>query len=319
MKGIERNDFAVAVGWPETYCKQPGAWFDSIGKWLNLNKNGYYKVGHSALLLIDSKNEQCFYYDFGRYHTPFRKGRVRSHITDPLLEVKTKPIFNAQNTKILNLPQILEEMQRNPEYHTEGKLIASYTHVNFSSALAKVKAFQQQEILDYGLLKRSKMNCGRFVSQVIRAGKPHWFTRFRLQYCTLLVPSTKSNFLALKHKTHVSHLRNGDRFYPSTLMTKKQEISILDEPEKPTAINSNAKWLGGEGMGSWFDISHNQSTYTIQRWTEIGVLESDFHYIIVSGTIDLNMPYEYSYPSNSEVVTIVQKNTSVRFVKQVNE
>lgn len=316
MKESKRNDFAVAIGWPETYCKQPGAWFDTIGKWLNLNKNGYYKIGHSALLLIDSTNEQCHYFDFGRYHTPFKKGRVRSHITDPLLEVKTKPIFNAQNTEILNLPKILDEMQKNPEYHTEGKLIASYTRVNFSSALSKVKAFQEQEILEYGLLKQSKMNCGRFVSQVIRAGKPHWFTRFRLQYCILLVPSTKSNILALKHKIIVPHLRNDERFYPSKVMSKKQAVSILDEPKKPTAINSSAKWLGGEGMGSWFDISFDQTIYTIQRWTEIGVLESEFQYVIVSGNFDLNMPYQYSYPSNSEVVTIVQKKTNVRFVKR---
>lgn len=315
MDVSKRDGFAVTVGWPETYCKQPGAWFDTLGKWLKVNINGYYKIGHSAVLLIDVANAKCHYYDFGRYHTPFKTGRVRSDSTDPLLAVKTRPTFNEDKSKILNIREILLELQQNRNYHTEGKIIASYASVRFSDSLAKAKTLQQREIIDYGLLNPSKMNCGRFVSQVIRAGKPHWLRKFRLKYCTLLVPSTKSNFLALGNKTEVEHLRQERRFYPDQLMSDEEANSVLPEPNKPKQISANAQWLGGEGLGCWFDINHNGDCYLIHRWTDIGVLESAQNYKLEHGLLELDKPFQMSYPSNSEIITVVQNKHAIRLVR----
>ena len=102
------NDFALVIGWPDAYCKQPGFWFDPIGRILGMNRNGFYKVGHSAIVLIDVKNKKCEYFDFGRYHAPFKKGRVRDQVKDPLLKIKTIPIFSEDQQSILNVDQILE-------------------------------------------------------------------------------------------------------------------------------------------------------------------------------------------------------------------
>lgn len=86
--------FAVALAWPETYCKQPGACYDGLMNRFGIAKNNFYKVGHAAVLLVNKSRKKCFYFDFGRYHSTFGKGRVRSAETDHDLAFNTKPIFS---------------------------------------------------------------------------------------------------------------------------------------------------------------------------------------------------------------------------------
>ena len=69
--------FAIALAWPETYCKQAGSWYEFITAALGINRNNYYKAGHAALVLVDGINKTCHYFDFGRYHSPFQHGRVK--------------------------------------------------------------------------------------------------------------------------------------------------------------------------------------------------------------------------------------------------
>jgi hypothetical protein len=76
------SGFALALAWPETLCKQAGSWYDYHMHYLGINKKGYYKVGHSALVLVNQSSGNCQYFDFGRYHAPHGLGRVRSERTD---------------------------------------------------------------------------------------------------------------------------------------------------------------------------------------------------------------------------------------------
>src|SRR5690606_25903582 len=97
---------AIALAWPETKCKQAGAWYDGLMNLLGISKENYYKVGHAAVVLIEAKTGNCLYFDFGRYHAPFGQGRVRDLETDHDLEIYTKAKFdNAGN--FLNYEQIL--------------------------------------------------------------------------------------------------------------------------------------------------------------------------------------------------------------------
>ena len=316
MRDVVTNDFAVAIGWPETYCKQPGYWFDSLGRVLGINKNGFYKIGHSAVILINSTTNKCHYFDFGRYHTPFQKGRVRDDCSDPSLTIKTIPQIDLTNRKILNLKQIIEDMQLNTEYHSEGKLIAAYTRINFQLAYKFAINQQKKELIPYGLLNYSKMNCGRFVSRIIRAGMPVLMDRFKLKYLILLVPSTLSNVNALKNKIVIPHRRHEPLFYPSNKMTKTEQKTVLAAPAKIGVVGKNAKWLGGEGMGAWFDIIANGSSFSIKRWTDLGILESVGNFKI-DGSLkfDDNAPFILSYPSNSQIVVVIQMEEKIMFEK----
>jgi len=76
------KDIAIILAWPETICKQTNAWYDGLMNKLKISKNGYYKVGHAAIVLVNSKKGEAHYFDFGRYHSPKGQGRVRDISTD---------------------------------------------------------------------------------------------------------------------------------------------------------------------------------------------------------------------------------------------
>ena len=45
-----QNDFIIALAWPEGMVTRAGAWYDFL-----FAKNGKYRVGHSALVLVQRK------------------------------------------------------------------------------------------------------------------------------------------------------------------------------------------------------------------------------------------------------------------------
>ncbi len=190
MSAAEKNTgFAIALAWPATYCKQPGAWYDPLMDWMGFSRNNYYKVGHAAVVLVDSENLSCHYFDFGRYHAPFNHGRVRSAETDHDLAIKTRPVLSEDGSTIENLSEILNELQTNRSCHGDGNLYASWCRIDFQSALNKANQMQDISPIPYGPFRRGSNNCSRFSSAVIRAGRPGWLYSFRMKYPVLLTPT----------------------------------------------------------------------------------------------------------------------------------
>ncbi|MDP5230048.1 MAG: hypothetical protein NWQ38_06615 [Cellulophaga sp.] len=157
----------VAIAWPETLVIQEGKWYDTPMKWLGLIKNGYYQAGHAAFVLVNHEKNVFEYYDFGRYHTPFKQGRVRSAQTDPELTIRTKPMIS--DDKIVNLEEMLVELQSNDACHGDGKLFASILYdIDLQKAENFIKKLQDLDSLPYGPLKMGGTNCSRFVCQTAR-------------------------------------------------------------------------------------------------------------------------------------------------------
>lgn len=192
------NGIAIALAWPETLCKQAGAWYDKPLKWLGINKSNYYKVGHAAIVLINNENGDCHYFDFGRYHSPYQHGRVRSAYTDHDLEMKTKAIV-LDNGKLKNYNEILLELFCNESCHGSGKLHASYCHVNFQHAYNKANEMQSVSPIPYGPFLPNGTNCSRFVNTIILAGRPEWFYRLVLASPKTLSPTPIGNVKALSN------------------------------------------------------------------------------------------------------------------------
>ncbi len=193
-----RKGFAIAIAWPETICKQAGAWYDTPMRWIGINKNNYYKVGHAAVVLINGDTGNCYYFDFGRYHTPYQYGRVRDEESDHDLEIKTKAIFD-ENGKLLNYLTILMELYSNPSCHGSGPLHASYCNIEFESAIRKAKQMQKESPLSYGPFKMTGTNCSRFVNTVILCGKPTFLYWLLLSYPKTLTPTPIGNIKALSN------------------------------------------------------------------------------------------------------------------------
>ncbi len=199
-----KNGFIVGLAWPETRCKQAGAWYDPLMSLIGFNIDGYYEVGHAALLLISDDEKKCEYFDFGRYHSPHGFGRVRDQETDHDLEVHTIPRVSADKLRIKNMDEILCELAQNKSCHGDGQILASYTRINFDRAYASAKQMQREGFIAYGPLLPNGTNCSRFVNQIIRAGKPSLLEYFQLRFPFTVSPTPMTNIKSLSSATFKS-------------------------------------------------------------------------------------------------------------------
>ena len=181
-----RNDFIITLAWPEGMVAGAGAWYDKI-----FAKNGQYRVGHSALVLINSETKKSLYFDFGRYHAPNGYGRVRDVETDPEVELINSKILNG---KIINIESILLELSEMKSTHGEGKMYASLiSGINFNDAFYAAKTIQEKGIIPYGPFTLLGTNCSRFVADIIKASDPSFIKKLRLKFQFCISPSPKRN------------------------------------------------------------------------------------------------------------------------------
>jgi hypothetical protein len=304
--------FAIAIAWPETWCKQSGAWYDGFINRLGISKHHYYKVGHAALVLIDEQTGRCQYFDFGRYHTPFQHGRARSEKTDDGLKMKTVAKISSDKKQISNFEEILTELQQNPECHGEGNIHASYGRINFEKALAKAEEMQKQSPIRYGPFQYKGSNCSRFVNTVIRSGKPAWLAAFKLNFMVPLTPTPLNNVNSFPNKTIVSKLLPFT-FTPTPISDKSKLKGTLSEPLRPNGIPQYAQWLAGEGAGSWFAINPSETVnYTISRFGPDGKLECEGEFVVSNNqTLHLDKTYRFDYLSHCGKVTIIQNDIRI--------
>jgi len=182
-----KNDFIITLAWPEGMVTAPDSWYDKIA-----SKNGKYRVGHSALALVDSGTGKIYYFDFGRYHTPDGFGRIRDTETDPDAGIKQKAKINGE--KINNIEEILVEISNNKSYHGEGALYSSViSGINFRIAFNYAKKWQEKGAIPYGPFVRNGTNCSRFVATISRKAEPSFLKKLRLKFPFTISPSPKRN------------------------------------------------------------------------------------------------------------------------------
>lgn len=299
--------FAIAIAWPETYCKQAGYFPDNLLEKIGVSKHHYYKVGHAALVLVNSANGECSYFDFGRYHTPWQHGRTRSEKTDPMLKINTKAQIDPSKKEILNFEEILTELQLNSECHGEGVIYASYGQINFEKALAKAHWFQDNSPLPYGPFRYKGTNCSRFVNDSIVAGKPNLWSLIRLRLLVPLTPTTMNNVNVFGNKISIHKLQKNAVFCPTPIKNKQFLKTTLAAPKRASVIPTNAYWLSGEGGGSWFDIQLSDNYYQISRFNATGGLEFRAKYQPSEfNSLDLQKPLHFDYLSHFQKVKVIQ-------------
>ena len=197
-----QKDFIIVLAWPEGMVAAAGGWYDKV-----LSTKGQYRVGHSALILVNSATNQLNYFDFGRYHSPFGFGRTRDLETDPDITLKSKPIIS--DNSIVNIKEILFEISNLKATHGHGSVYASILkNIDFNKAYEKAKEIQNMGLISYGPVVLTGTNCSRFVTTIMLASKPHWLTRLRLKYPFCLSPSPKRNISIANSNYHVVSMKN---------------------------------------------------------------------------------------------------------------
>lgn len=318
-KEKEYTGFAIALAWPETWCKQPGSWYDSLTRFMGFNKYNYYRAGHAALILVDTEEKSCHYFDFGRYHAPWGHGRVRSGDTDDDLIIQTPAKISADGEKIKNFTEILDELQNNDSCHGDGNLYASYCKINFRKALEKAMSMQKESPLFYGPFIKNGSNCSRFVNTVILAGEPDPVFRFRLRYFKPFTPTPMNNVRALSNEKIRPKFKKLETFRPNRRLGITELTSTLPAPEKHHTIPENALWLSGEGAGSWFVIERMQNFLKLTRYSPDGKIEcfGTFEGMKIPDfrkTANINI----IHPSNCKELHILYNGISLRFSRQKN-
>jgi hypothetical protein len=314
IKNIQRDGFAVALAWPKTYCRGANSWYDPLFNLINISKNNYYKVGHAAIVLINS-NGECFYYDFGRYTAPYGFGRVRSSKTDHDLKLSTIIKFN--KNKILNFNELLLELQKKEACHGEGELYASYCKINFNLANDLAKQMNNLPYIKYGPFVFNGTNCSRFVRSVILAGRPSLKYYFRLLFFVPFTPTPLNNVNNLTNKQIYPFLLNLKLFNPY-LIPKKDLKKVLPAPNIPNNL-SNVIWLGGEGCGTWFEIKFDNVAekfkLNVKIYTKDGNLISEG---IFKQDSKINFSFKNSkltYPSNCNLLTFKVNEKIIQFYR----
>lgn len=196
-----QNDFILILAWPETLCKQAGAWYDEMMSFFGFSKNNYYKVGHAAIVLVDSKSQNCHYFDFGRYHAPYGHGRIRDEETDHDLKIFSKAVISGNS--IENIEELLEEIAHNKSCHGDGFLYASVMKGDFKLAYRKAKQMQLSSPWEYGPFVWKGTNCSRFVRTIALSAKPKLSYYIKLALPPMLTPTPSWNVRAIDDRYKV--------------------------------------------------------------------------------------------------------------------
>jgi len=189
---MQQKGAIIVLAWPETKVVHEGKWYDTPMRWLGILKKGYYTAGHAAFVLANFETLEFKYYDFGRYHTPVKHGRVRTYETDPELKLTTR--IELIDNNIQNLKELMIELQSKKACHGDGTLwVSIYKNINLSKAYKKADAMQNKGSICYGPLTIKGTNCSRFVSQVTKASTNCWFMKFILTFPYTISASPKFN------------------------------------------------------------------------------------------------------------------------------
>lgn len=279
--------FAIAIAWPETVCRGTGSWYDVPMSILGIRKAGYYKVGHAAVVLVNSQSKVCYYFDFGRYLTPIGMGRVRSAKSDHDLQIRSKATVSTCGTHITNISEILTELNANPSTHGEGALVASVTPVDFVRSYALAHRLQSQNFIAYGPFIYSGTNCSRFVNKVIIAGSTSRKIRNSLRFPLMLTPTPLWNVKALGQTVELVKSPSGDA------------------RNKNWTPPRGALFLEGIGSGSWFEIrAISQNQCTVRRYSSLGDLECEGVFSSDIDCLEGSVPSLVLYPSDCQRVRV---------------
>lgn len=226
----------VALAWPDTKVVKEGKWYDVPMAWMGFIKEGYYKAGHAAMLLIDHDTAEVHYFDYGRYHTPYQYGRVRDKETDPDIAVKQQAIID--NGEVMNIEALLHERYANKACHGDGRLTASVLKdVCFVKAYQKAKAMQHREAIPYGPFAYKGSTCSRLVVQVAYEATTDRLTRFLIRFPYTISATPRSNNKVLNDEAYYYEVVNGEivkrknKLYPLKHLFKKK-TSIVSYPQR---------------------------------------------------------------------------------------
>lgn len=330
----ENTGFIVALAYPEVVVRIANGEF--ISKlWPLFGVGGKHKVmaGHAAMLLVSKETNKVHYFDFGRYITSDKFGRVRSEETDNEVHIPIAAEHNSE--KILNIDEILLFLDKHPEKtHGEGRMVVGVnSEINYDKALSFVTDLQNQGEVAYGAFLKEASNCARFVADAIIASGTNNKVLRKLKRTNNLTPSPLSNVIngstngldkweVIDQKINRYENTSLLKEYKTSLFSKvSQEIDDIGTivPDLEKYNSPNGQWLGGIGSGAWFELhekSKKRNLYNVVRRNYIGEIDLEGEFNILNEGFSIDQKFEFQYGSNCRQC-VVKQNETLFFFKRV--
>ncbi|MFZ4862319.1 DUF6695 family protein [Sphingobacterium sp. Mn56C] len=329
------QDFALILTWPDATIRGDEKWmmfFKKIGIVKNLN----FKVGHTGVVIVDHRNGNMQFYDFGRYITPRGYGRARSASSDPLLNLTLKA--EIKEGKITNLREIAAYFETlKPAMYGEGKLMfAVVKGLDFTQAKAFGDYWVEKGTYPYGAVARNNNNCSRFITRMLIKATEKYTYWHAVNLPETIKSSPVSNLVntagddGLFSYTPEQGLVNftmnrfqsfwflikqlGDNVFQkkAELLPPDHNIGAMRYRSKPITVPKMATYLGGVGDGAWYTVQHeNNKNFVIKRFTTAGKLE----YVVLGETsdnFDPKLEFEITYDSHLMFTHILQKGRKIK-------
>lgn len=91
---------------------------------------------------------------------------------------------------------------------------------------------------------------------------------------------------------------------------------VLLSPELPPSLSNDAKWLAGEGAGSWFLVDPiSAQEFSITRFDPQGNVECKGVFRSTENLAIDDNDFEITYPSHCALVTILQHNQKQTLIR----
>ena len=338
---LEEDALLIVMAYPETLvpaCYK--MWYNIPLTKLGFIQQGKICAGHSTIILIGKKNKSISYADFGRYITPYGKGRVRMQETDPELVIPIIPNFDKQG-ELLNLKEILLFLEAHPEKtHGDGPLLASIcTKVNYKRARSFIEKSCYAGSLPYGPFDLKGTNCSRFVADVVKKSCTDSSIRRKLRFTRSISPSPLGNVYKSNTEKFIYEVFKGkiqehvqgsylsrvfEKLMPSYLrkaLARSNNIAAPKPKNMLQEVPKHAQWLTGTGTGAWFVIdereSNNKTDFILRRFTLEGelIFEKCFQ-LAGNQELDISRKYKIIHDTNAKWCTLIQndKNLTMNYV-----
>jgi hypothetical protein len=332
------DDIAVVLAFPDNWAKGERL-RDRLLYKLRIIYTQYYKVGHAALLLIERRTGTVEYFDFGRYITPQKRGRVRSRDTDPKLAIPIKAEFD-HSGDIRNLLEIMTYLESiSDATHGSGRTFFSERrHIDFRLAKKYINRLISKGSILYISIGPVGMNCASFVLRTLLKSAKASLSLWKLYFPETLSPSPIGNVVNSSSKGQIWKMYKGEfekqhwnrfkvrRFIFNNLMLSRNKEQILKEKVNemgvvqkrvPKALTEKAQFVYGLGESAWMHIHPGRFCAPDQYIIDSFTTDGQHNYSIIAelreGKFDIEEPYEFTHDCIRLKSTLVQNGRKLIF------
>ncbi len=306
----------IALAYPEEFVSMIPAWYRKPMEWIGMINDDMICAGHSALALIDPSTGKIDYADFGRYITPFGKGRTRTELTDPECKFEITAEFDEKG-KIINEKEILIHIESHPEKtHGAGTMYASFCYgVNYFKVKKFIEKINLKGSVEYDPFKKDASNCARFVYDTFSEGIISRSLRTKLKLWNQITPSPLSIVFNSTDQGEVFSVYKGEFeiFNGKKFSTVLRHLFLKPDKESKNIKNKidlahSHQWLDGVGASGWFRLSKPNGVYIFERRFPDGRVIFEEEFYSDNEDFDIEKPFKLIHDCNALWCTAVQEN-----------